>query len=154
MSGKSECRARNRQAWREGRATIAEKFDLLATRVEAALRHYAAYPGEIDAEMTDRAADSRVRPRRYGTPGSACSRESAPTGSTRPRRDVLVGHRQADPGTVVLFSSSRAFPRTKPGAGKLIESIDAWITAATKAEQPVEAWLVPRETYALTQMVT
>ncbi len=43
----------------------------------------------------------------------------------------------------VLFTSSRTFPRTKRGIGQLIAAIDDWITAAAKADQPIEAWLQP-----------
>jgi hypothetical protein len=46
-------------------------------------------------------------------------------------------------GSGVLFTSSRTFPRTRPGTGKLIAALDAWITAATKTEPSVEAWLQP-----------
>lgn len=47
------------------------------------------------------------------------------------------------PGPGVVFTSSRTFPRTKNGTGKLIAAIDAWITSASTAEQPVEVWLEP-----------
>lgn len=50
--------------------------------------------------------------------------------------DDLVG-----PG--VLFTSSRTFPRHKRGVGRLIAALDAWITAATRLERPIEAWLEP-----------
>lgn len=46
-------------------------------------------------------------------------------------------------GPGVLFTSSRTFPRDKRGVGRLIAALDAWITAATSAEQSVEAWLEP-----------
>jgi hypothetical protein len=46
-------------------------------------------------------------------------------------------------GSGVLFTSSRTFARTKPGIGKQIAALEAWITAATTADQSVEAWLVP-----------
>lgn len=49
-----------------------------------------------------------------------------------------------DPGGPgVLFTSSRTFPRTRRGIGKLIAAIDDWIAVAAKTDQPVEAWLQP-----------
>lgn len=39
---------------------IAERLDLPAARIETALRYYAAYPDEIDAEIEDREAESRA----------------------------------------------------------------------------------------------
>ena len=41
-------------------SAIAETFSLSAARVETALRYYAAYPDEIDAELADREAESRA----------------------------------------------------------------------------------------------
>lgn len=38
---------------------IAETLNLPSTRVETALRYYAAYPDAIDAEIADREAESR-----------------------------------------------------------------------------------------------
>ncbi len=44
-------------------------------------------------------------------------------------------------GRGVLFTSSRTFSRNRRSIGTLIAAIDDWIAAATKADQPVEAWL-------------
>lgn len=46
-------------------------------------------------------------------------------------------------GSGVIFTSSRTFPRSRRGMGKLIAALDAWLAAASTAEQPVEVWLVP-----------
>jgi hypothetical protein len=46
-------------------------------------------------------------------------------------------------GPGVLFTSSRTFPRTKRGIGRLIAAIDDWIAAAPNSDRPVEAWLQP-----------
>jgi hypothetical protein len=46
-------------------------------------------------------------------------------------------------GPAVLFTSSRTFPRSKRGVGRLIAALDAWIIAAANAEQSVEVWLEP-----------
>lgn len=54
---------------------------------------------------------------------------------------ALVVDDPAGPG--VLFTSSRTFPRTRRGIGKLIAAIDDWIAAAAKTDQPVEVWLQP-----------
>ena len=53
----------------------------------------------------------------------------------------LVVDGPAGPG--VLFTSSRTFPRTRRGIGKLIAAIDDWIAVTAKADRPVEAWLQP-----------
>lgn len=53
----------------------------------------------------------------------------------------LVLDDPARPG--VLFTSSRTFPRTRRGIGKLIAAIDGWIAVAAKADPPVEEWLQP-----------
>lgn len=39
---------------------IAETLNLPTERIDAALRYYAAYPDEIDAETSEREADSRA----------------------------------------------------------------------------------------------
>lgn len=39
---------------------LSESLNLPASRVETALRYYAAYPDEIDAEIADREAESRA----------------------------------------------------------------------------------------------
>jgi hypothetical protein len=47
--------------------SIAEALNLAPSRVEAALRYYAAYPEEIDAEITDREAESRAAEEEWRT---------------------------------------------------------------------------------------
>lgn len=50
----------------------------------------------------------------------------------------------ADPnGPGVLFTSSRTFPRTRAGLGKLIAAIDARLMESATIDQSVESWLVP-----------
>jgi hypothetical protein len=46
---------------------IAEAFNLPATRIEVALRYYAAYPDEIDAELAAREAESRAAEQEWHT---------------------------------------------------------------------------------------
>jgi hypothetical protein len=46
---------------------IAEALSLPVARVEVALRYYAAYPAEIDAEIADRDAESRAAEEEWRT---------------------------------------------------------------------------------------
>jgi hypothetical protein len=46
---------------------IAETLNLPAPRVETALRYYAAYPAEVDAEIADRDAESRAAEEEWHT---------------------------------------------------------------------------------------
>jgi hypothetical protein len=46
---------------------IAKVLNLSATRVETALRYYAAYPDEIDAEIANRDAESRAAEKEWQT---------------------------------------------------------------------------------------
>lgn len=52
----------------------------------------------------------------------------------------LIGESPDGPG--VLFTSSRTFPRSRRGIGKLVEALDAWLVL-NAADHPVEAWLAP-----------
>jgi hypothetical protein len=62
------------------------------------------------------------------------------TENVRDFRPLLID----DPtGPEALFTSSRTFPRDKRRVGRIIAALDVWITAAVRAEQPVEAWLEP-----------
>jgi hypothetical protein len=45
------------------------------------------------------------------------------------------------PGAPLLFTSSRAFPRSRRNPGPLINAIDAWLRAADVNEPPLEDWL-------------
>jgi predicted nuclease of predicted toxin-antitoxin system len=46
------------------------------------------------------------------------------------------------PGCGLLFTSSRAFPRSRKNSGSLIRALDAWLTAGPPAQPATEAWLV------------
>lgn len=46
---------------------IAEALNLPVARVDTALRYYAAYPNEIDAEISDRDAESRAAEQEWHT---------------------------------------------------------------------------------------
>lgn len=46
---------------------IAEALNLTVARVDTALRYYAAYPSEIDAEISDRDAESRAAEQEWHT---------------------------------------------------------------------------------------
>lgn len=46
------------------------------------------------------------------------------------------------PATPVLFTSSRAFPRSRRNPGPLIAAIDAWLRSPNVTQRPVEDWLV------------
>jgi predicted nuclease of predicted toxin-antitoxin system len=46
------------------------------------------------------------------------------------------------PGCGLLFTSSRAFPRSRKNPGSLIRALDAWLTAGPPAPPVTESWLV------------
>jgi len=46
------------------------------------------------------------------------------------------------PATPVLFTSSRAFPRSRRNPGPLINAIDTWLRAPGVTQRPVEDWLI------------
>jgi hypothetical protein len=62
------------------------------------------------------------------------------TENVRDFRPLVV---DAPTGAGVLFTSSRAFPRNRRAAGKLVAALDAWIVASEKVDRSVEAWLEP-----------
>jgi predicted nuclease of predicted toxin-antitoxin system len=45
------------------------------------------------------------------------------------------------PGCGLLFTSSRAFPRSRKNPGSLIRALDAWLTAGPPAPPVTESWL-------------
>jgi predicted nuclease of predicted toxin-antitoxin system len=46
------------------------------------------------------------------------------------------------PGCGLLFTSSRAFPRSRKNPGPLIRALDAWLTAGRPAPPVTESWLL------------
>ena len=46
------------------------------------------------------------------------------------------------PGCGLLFTSSRAFPRSRKNPGSLIRALDAWLTAGPPAPPVTESWLL------------
>ena len=46
------------------------------------------------------------------------------------------------PGCGLLFTSSRAFPRSRKNPGPLIRALDAWLTAGPPAPPVTECWLL------------
>ncbi len=46
------------------------------------------------------------------------------------------------PATPMLFTSSRAFPRSRHNPNPLINAIDAWLRAPGVTHRPVEDWLI------------
>ena len=46
------------------------------------------------------------------------------------------------PGCGLLFTSSRAFPRSRKNPGSLIRAFDAWLTAGPPAPPVTESWLL------------
>lgn len=46
-------------------------------------------------------------------------------------------------GPGVLFTSSRAFPRSRRNLGLLVDALDRWLIIAAAAPRPAEDWLVP-----------
>ena len=48
---------------------------------------------------------------------------------------------QGQAAAPLLFTSSRAFPRTRRNPGPLIDALDAWLRAAKSSPPPLEDWL-------------
>jgi Domain of unknown function (DUF5615) len=46
------------------------------------------------------------------------------------------------PGSGLLFTSSRAFPRSRKNPGSLIRALDAWLTTGPLAPPVTESWLI------------
>jgi predicted nuclease of predicted toxin-antitoxin system len=46
------------------------------------------------------------------------------------------------PGCGLLFTSSRAFPRSRKNPGSLIRALDAWLTAGPPPPPVTESWLL------------
>jgi len=46
------------------------------------------------------------------------------------------------PGCGLLFTSSRAFPRSRKNPGPLINALHAWLTAGSPAPPVTESWLL------------
>jgi predicted nuclease of predicted toxin-antitoxin system len=46
------------------------------------------------------------------------------------------------PGCGLLFTSSRAFPRSRKNPGSLVRALDAWLTAGPPAPPVTESWLL------------
>ena len=46
------------------------------------------------------------------------------------------------PGCGLLFTSSRAFPRSRKNPGPLIRALDAWLTAGPPPPPVTESWLL------------
>ena len=51
-----------------------------------------------------------------------------------------LGH----PAALLLFTSSRSFPRSRRNPGPLVEALDGWLRAVGAAEPPLEDWLQRR----------
>ena len=46
------------------------------------------------------------------------------------------------PGCGLLFTSSRAFPRSRKNPGSLVRALDAWLTTGPPAPPVTESWLL------------
>jgi predicted nuclease of predicted toxin-antitoxin system len=58
-------------------------------------------------------------------------------------RPILLRALQAEtPSCGLLFTSSRAFPRSRKNPGPLIHALNAWLTAGPPALPVTEAWLL------------
>ena len=58
-------------------------------------------------------------------------------------RPILLRALQAEaPACGLLFTSSRAFPRSRKNPGPLIHALNAWLTAGPPAPPIAEAWLL------------
>ena len=59
------------------------------------------------------------------------------------RRLLLRTEESRQPGLSLLFTSSRAFPRSRRDPGPLIRALDAWLRRTDPDALPAEAWLRP-----------
>jgi predicted nuclease of predicted toxin-antitoxin system len=58
-------------------------------------------------------------------------------------RPIMLRALQAGlPGCGLLFTSSRAFPRSRKNPGPLIRAIDAWLNAGPPPPPVTESWLL------------
>ena len=58
-------------------------------------------------------------------------------------RPIMLRALQAgQPGCGLLFTSSRAFPRSRKNPGPLINALHAWLTAGPPAPPVTESWLL------------
>ena len=58
-------------------------------------------------------------------------------------RPIMLRALQAGPpGCGLLFTSSRAFPRSRKNPGPLINTLHAWLTAGPPAPPVTESWLL------------
>jgi predicted nuclease of predicted toxin-antitoxin system len=58
-------------------------------------------------------------------------------------RPIMLRALQAGPlGCGLLFTSSRAFPRSRKNPSPLITALDAWLTAGPPAMAVTESWLL------------
>ena len=58
-------------------------------------------------------------------------------------RPIMLRALQAGPlGCGLLFTSSRAFPRSRKNSGSLIRALDAWLTAGPPPAPVTESWLL------------
>ncbi len=61
-------------------------------------------------------------------------------------RPILLQALQADnPAPGILYTSSRAFPRSRKNPGPLIQAVHAWLDAGPPAVPLTEDWLLNRE---------
>jgi predicted nuclease of predicted toxin-antitoxin system len=60
-------------------------------------------------------------------------------------RPIMLRALQAEPpGCRLLFTSSRAFPRSRKNPGPLIRALHAWLNAEPPAPPVTESWLLGR----------
>ena len=58
-------------------------------------------------------------------------------------RPIMLRALQAGPpGCGLLFTSARAFPRSRKNPGSLIRALDAWLDAGPPAPPATESWLL------------
>jgi Domain of unknown function (DUF5615) len=57
-------------------------------------------------------------------------------------RPILLRALQAgQPGSGILFTSGRTFPRSRKNPGPLVRALDAWLAVGPPAPPVTEAWL-------------
>lgn len=59
------------------------------------------------------------------------------------RRILIRSEESAPRRTTLLYTSSRAFPRSRLSPGPLVAALDAWLSSPDVGSRPAEDWLRP-----------
>ena len=122
-----------------GRATEPLLLDeMFSPAIAAELREL----GHDVIAVADR-ADLRARSDEEIFAWAGAERRWLLTENVKDFRPIMLRALQAGPpGCGLLFTSSRAFPRSRKNPGPLINALHAWLTAEPPAQPVTESWLL------------